>query len=124
MDGRLPFGASTEYELNSIGGNLDDFDLAVEIKEENLPAHTHVYSGTTNGMANATTYTKSNGETGTYIRQNQKVSDNVANGADGNDNSTAAFETTSVGKGKALNYKIPNQMPPYIALYFIMRVTE
>ena len=122
IDGRMPMGASSNFGFGVVGGSSEDYKLSIALSEENLPAHTHVYSATNDDDNNTLTYTKKNGVAGTYNRYESKVSDNVGNGSDGNDSSTAAYETTSTGGGKALNYSIP-RMPPYMAMYFIIRVS-
>ena len=122
MDGRMPMGASSNFEFGGVGGSSEDYKLNIALTEENLPAHTHVYSTTTDDDNNTLSYTKNNGATGSYNRYEKKISDNVGNGSDGNDNSTAAYETTPTGSGKPLNYSIP-RMPPYMAMYFIIRVS-
>ena len=122
MDGRMPIGASSNFGFGGVGGSSEDYKLTVALTEENLPAHTHVYSTTTDDDNNTLAYTKNNGVSGSYNRYNNKVSTNVGNGSDGNDNSTAAYETTPTGSGRPLNYSIP-RMPPYIAMYFIIRVS-
>lgn len=122
MDGRMPMGASSNFAFGETGGSSEDYKLNISLTEENLPAHTHVYSTTTDDDNNTLTYTKKNGTKGSYNRYEKKVSNNVGSGSDGNDASTAAYETTSTGGGKALNYSIP-RMPPYMAMYFIIRVS-
>lgn len=109
MDGRFPLGPNTAYTLGSTGGNE-----SVTLTESQLPPHTHVYSGTNKDVGRSYNFTKANGKSGTYSKT--QIAEN-GSGADGNDNRSAASETTSTGDGGAVNI-----MPPYLALYFIIKI--
>ena len=109
MDGRFPLGPNTAYTLGSTGGNE-----SVTLTESQLPPHTHVYSGTNKDVGRSYNFIKANGKSGTYSKT--QIAEN-GSGADGNDNRSAASETTSTGDGGAVNI-----MPPYLALYFIIKI--
>ena len=121
MEGRFPLGSSTAYPFGGIGGSSD-----TTLSIANLPAHGHDMShghnisdpGHTHGI-----FVNRNDGTGNYVADSNGGGEFISGGAaivgsaTGVSVSPISANTGSTGNGTAFD-----NMPPYQAVNFIIRV--
>jgi len=114
---RFVVGAGDTYAVDATGGSS-----TTTLSTANLPAHTHTFSGTTNG-AGAHSHTTSHGTGGLTNSGQHGVRSNagsyrtdLATSSVGDHTHSFSGTTSSTGSGSSFDNK-----PPYYALAYIMK---
>ena len=115
---RFVVGAGDTYSVDVTGGSL-----TTTLTAENLPAHTHNFSGNTSGAGDHRhnlTFGLSNGGNH-YFNYGQigaagSIDPNTAMGSSGNHTHSFSGTTGSAGSGSSFD-----NLPPYYALAYIMK---